>query len=268
MMLLNLNPGFLELSFIGLIVMIFLMTILWILHIPLKNAGIVDIGWGGGLIILSLIYYFLGPGYELRKLLITLMVIIWGSRLTFHLARRVFSESEEDGRYQNMRARWKGNINIKFLYFFEAQGILNVILSFPFLFVALNKSTEIAFIEWLGVLIWLTGLIGETLADKQLRDFKLDPANKGHVCKIKLWSFSRHPNYFFEFLIWIGYSVTALSSPFGWIGVLSPLIILYLLLNVTGVPATEEQALKTKGQEYKNYMETTSKFIPWRRKLK
>jgi steroid 5-alpha reductase family enzyme len=128
------------------------------------------------------------------------------------------------------------------------------------------KKAKLPLLEYIGAGIWLIALTGEAIADWQLDQFKKDPANKGKVCNKGLWNYSRHPNYFFEWLIWVGYFVFALASPYGFIAIISPAIILYLLLNVTGIPATEEQSVRSKGDLYKEYQRTTSAFVPWFKK--
>jgi steroid 5-alpha reductase family enzyme len=121
-------------------------------------------------------------------------------------------------------------------------------------------------LEYIGAFIWLVGLVGESTADQQLKTFKGDTNNKGKVCDIGLWGWSRHPNYFFEWTIWIGYATFALASPYGWLALPLPFMMLHFLLNVTGVKATEEQALRSKGEAYAHYQRTVSAFIPLPRK--
>ncbi|MEO5959624.1 MAG: DUF1295 domain-containing protein, partial [Opitutaceae bacterium] len=114
-----------------------------------------------------------------------------------------------------------------------------------------------------GAALWLVAIGGEALADAQLAAFKRAPANKGQVCDTGLWRASRHPNYFFEWLVWVAYFVFALASPWGWFAIVGPASILYLLLRVTGIPMTEEQSVRSKGDAYRRYQQTTSAFIPW-----
>jgi steroid 5-alpha reductase family enzyme len=109
----------------------------------------------------------------------------------------------------------------------------------------------------------LAAITGEALADAQLAAFKRDAANRGRVCEAGLWRYSRHPNYFFEWLIWVAYFVFAVGSPWGWVALIGPASILYLLLRVTGIPMTEEQSLRSRGDAYRRYQRTTSAFIPW-----
>ena len=240
-----------------------LMLLLWLIHLSLKNAAIVDAGWAGGLAILAVLYAVLGHGEPARAWLIAVMVSVWGVRLAFFLLfTRVLGHPEE-GRYQELRRQWKTNIPLKFLAFFEFQALLCVVLSAPFLFASINPAPALSPLEYAGAALWAMAILGEIVADGQLAGFKANPANRGKLCNIGLWNYSRHPNYFFESLIWFAYATFALASPWGWLGLLSPALILYFLLKVTGIPATEAQALRSKGEAYRRYQETTSMFVPW-----
>ncbi len=240
-----------------------LMLLLWCLHLPMKNAAIVDAGWAGGLVILAVLFAAAGHGDSTRAWLMAGMASVWGLRLGLYLLLTRVIGHPEEGRYQELRRQWKTKIPLKFLAFFEFQAVLCVALSGPFLFSAINPAPGLSPLEYVGGALWLVAICGEVAADMQLHSFKQNPANRGRLCDIGLWNYSRHPNYFFESLIWIAYAVFALASPWGWIGLLSPAMILYFLLRVTGIPATEAQALRTKGDAYRRYQQTTSMFIPW-----
>ncbi|RZL57803.1 MAG: DUF1295 domain-containing protein, partial [Pedobacter sp.] len=136
----------------------------------------------------------------------------------------------------------------------------------PFFIITANPSKQIAVWEFVGIGIWIIAFFGEMIADKQLAAFKKDPNNMGKVCDTGLWNYSRHPNYFFEWLTWIAYFIFALASPWGLLAIISPAIIFYLLMNVTGVPNNEEQNLRSKPIAYKKYQQTTSAFFPWWKK--
>ena len=142
------------------------------------------------------------------------------------------------------------------------QAVSNVLLAIPFIIITANQNPELSVWEYAGIAIWVCAYIGEMIADRQLAAFKKDPKNKGKVCNSGLWYYSRHPNYFFEWLTWMSYFVFALASPYGFIAIISPLIILYLLLKVTGIPNNEEQNLRSKPVAYKSYQQTTSPFFP------
>lgn len=253
----------LEMLLTGTLAVAALMFVLWLLHFPLRNAAVVDAGWAGGLALLGSIYAWMGNGLHTRRALIAAMVGIWGVRLAVYLlSTRVIGQAEE-GRYVQLRKEWRTNIGARFLAFFEFQALLCVVLSFPFLVAALNPAPRLTALEWAGFLLWLIAIAGESLADAQLNGFKSNSANRGRTCRTGLWRYSRHPNYFFEWLIWVGYATFALASPWGFVGLLSPALILYFLFKVTGIPATEAQALRSRGDEYREYQETTSAFVPW-----
>lgn len=240
-----------------------LMLILWLISLRTKNAAIVDVGWTFGLLTCAVVYAAFAPGYSVRKALGLMMVGVWALRLGGYLfLTRVWKQPEE-GRYQQLRRDWKTSINLKFFFFFELQGVLDVVLSLPFLLAAVNTQEVIVLLEGLGLALWFASMLGETIADAQLNAFKRDPANKGKTCRNGLWNYSRHPNYFFEWFIWVSWLIFALGSPHGWLSSICPALMLYFLFKVTGIPATEAQALRSRGDDYRRYQETTSVFVPW-----
>jgi steroid 5-alpha reductase family enzyme len=240
-----------------------LMLLLWLIHLRTGNAAIVDAGWAGGLALLGVLYALLGGGFWLRSALIGAMSAIWGLRLAIYLLTTRIIGHPEEGRYQEMRRQWKTNIPLKFLLFYEFQALLCVVLAVPFLMAARNPNPRLSLLEGAAVALWILAMIGEAAADAQLNKFKSDPSNKGRTCQVGLWHYSRHPNYFFEWLIWVAFALFALASPHGFWGLLSPALILYFVLCVTGIPATEAQAIRTRGEEYRRYRRTTSAFVPW-----
>jgi steroid 5-alpha reductase family enzyme len=238
---------------------------LWARHLGLKNAGLVDPGWSAGLGLIALLYAALGPGWEPRRAVAGAMGLLWSVRLTAHLAARMRGKPEE-GRYRALRAAWEAaghDVPGRFLFFFLAQGLLDVLLSLPMLLAVLNPAPQFSVWEVAGAAVWLVAIAGESVADAQLERFKSDPAHHGRTCDTGLWRFSRHPNYFFEWLVWVAWSVFALGSPWGPLAVLCPALMLFFLLRVTGIPATEEQAIRSRGEAYRRYQRTTSAFIPW-----
>jgi steroid 5-alpha reductase family enzyme len=253
----------LQLALVGTAIVVAMMLALWVIHFLIRNAAIVDVGWAAGLGILAFYYATAGPGYSPRRWAIAAMAGIWSIRLAAHLLFDRILGHPEEGRYLQLRAEWKTNIGFLFLLFYQFQALLDVLLSLPFLLACLNPAAPLGPFEKIGGAIWIIGIGGEALADAQLNFFKKNPANKGKTCRTGLWNYSRHPNYFFEWLIWVAYAVFALGSPWGWLGLLSPLLILYFLLRVTGIPATEAQALRSRGDAYREYQRTTSAFVPW-----
>ncbi len=243
-----------------------MMLILWLIGIKNNNYAIVDFGWSVGLSLIALIYAWESSGFALRNILFAAMATVWGLRLGLYLLfTRVIGKPEE-GRYQQLRKEWGGNLKLKFFAFFEFQALLDLFLSIPFLAAALNPRPEISPLEWAGVGLWIVAMSAEAVADAQLNAFKKNPANRGKTCRAGLWNYSRHPNYFFEWLIWMAWFTFALGSPYGWVSILCPAVMLYFLFKVTGIPATEAQALRSRGDDYRRYQETTSAFVPWFKK--
>lgn len=230
----------------------------------IDNYGIVDVAWSYAFAGLGTFYAVTATGWLPRRLLVGLMVGLWSLRLGTHLYQRVMGHHPvEDGRYQQLRRDWANGFARRMFNFFQMQAVSVVILGIPFVLATINPSVGFHPLEIAGVTLWFVALSGEALADAQLRAFKRDRANQGKVCSVGLWHYSRHPNYFFEWLVWVSYLVFALASPWGWLAVISPAIILYLLLRVTGIPLTEEQSVHSKGDAYREYQRTTSAFVPW-----
>ena len=230
----------------------------------LNNYGIVDIVWSYAFGGLALFYAVFAPGWPVRRLLGAAMALLWSLRLGTHLYRRVMSHHPvEDGRYVQLRRDWAGNFAPKMFGFFQLQAASVAWLGGVFLLPALNPAPRLHPLELAGAALWLVAIGGESLADAQLAAFKRDPAVKGQVCARGLWRYSRHPNYFFEWLVWVAYFVFALGSPWGVLAAIGPASILYLLLRVTGIPLTEQQSLRSKGDAYRRYQAATSAFVPW-----
>ncbi len=228
------------------------------------NYGFVDVVWSYAFAPLAGFYAWAGSGWAPRRLVLAAMVSLWSVRLGTHLLRRVAAHHPvEDGRYVQLRRDWAGNFGPKMAGFFQLQAASVVLLGVPFLLPVLNQAERWSGWEFAGIGLWLLALAGEALADAQLAAFKRDKANKGRVCDAGLWRYSRHPNYFFEWLVWVAYFVFALGSPWGALALIGPASILFLLLRVTGIPLTEEQAVRSKGEAYRRYQATTSAFVPW-----
>lgn len=240
-----------------------LMGALWVVYLFQRNAGIVDIGWGIGFILASWSYFFLGSGDFWKMAVMTSMVTVWAVRLVSHIYMR-YAADKEDPRYTRMRTRWGGDpTDMLFLMMFIFQGVLIIVISIPFFLVGFGSYSEWTRWEGVGIVIWLAGVAGEAYADSQLTAFNKDPENKGKVCQKGLWRLSRHPNYFFEFVVWIGFFLFALPSYGGVFAVVSPAVVFLLLTRVSGIPLAEEQSLESKGDLYREYQQTTSSFIPW-----
>lgn len=220
-----------------------------------KEADIVDLGWAFGIGALA-IGTGLIEGTE-RGFAAAIMGGVWGLRLTLHLYFNRFIKEHEDSRYAELRQNWDSKA---FFLFFQAQGILIFLFTLPYYGVAIDRRPLDIFF-WLGSLIWLVSIFGEFIADKQLENFK--KKNTALVCKEGLWRYSRHPNYFFEWLHWLAYPVMTFGSDNFWLTLHAPILMLYLILKVTGIPPIEDRALKKKGDEFRQYMKETNAFFPW-----
>ena len=239
------------------------MLALWLVQLRTKDAGVVDVGWAACLGAAAAFCALTGEGDVLRRGIIGGMGAVWGFRLAVHLLLDRVLRGPEDGRYQMMRDKFGPRVNPVFLFFFLAQAVLVVMLSAPFVVAARDTRPGPSAFDLLGAMVWVAGLIGETVADRQLARFKRDGANRGRVCDVGLWRYSRHPNYFFEWLMWIGYAVVASSAAGAWLAWTAPALILLFVLKLTGIPPTEARAVKSRGEAYREYQRTTSAFVPW-----
>ena len=237
-----------------------MMSLGWLWQRPRSNAGIVDVLWAGGVGGSAALFALLGDGDFWPRVILAVLGGLWGTRLAMHLWKRVRGEPE-DGRYQNLRAHWHGS-QFKFFLFFQFQALLIVLFSLPFLAVARNPRT---LGPWMliGIAIWLVSVIGEAAADRQLARFRADPANRGHTCRDGLWRYSRHPNYFFEWVHWFAYVCIAIGSPIAWLAWAGPLVMYVFLRWISGIPYTETQALRSRGDDYRDYQRSTPMLIPW-----
>jgi steroid 5-alpha reductase family enzyme len=252
-----------QLLLLGWAVAAALLGALYLVQRRTGDATAVDAGWAGALAVLACLYAALGPGDLSHRVLIASMAGLENLRVALLVLRRV--GKGEDTRYRELRARWRerGREQRTFAIFYQAQASLAVLLSGPFLLASFNRHHGLEPVEWTGAGLWLVAAALEHVADEQLARFKTDPANKGKTMRAGLWRYSRHPNYFFQSLTWVAYALVAVAAPWGWIAFASPALILYLVLFVTGVPPAEEQALKSRGEDYRRYQRETSAFIPW-----
>ena len=235
------------------------MSAAWLWQKSRRNAGIVDVVWASGVGGAAVVLAVLGAGALLPRLLLGVLGALWGLRLAVHLWTRVRGE-EEDGRYRYLRDHWQGHQG-KFFLFFQAQALLIVMFAVPFVAVAANPRTSL----WLlaAIVLWLLSVGGESIADRQLAAFRVDPGNKGKTCRDGLWKYSRHPNYFFEWLHWLTYVVLAIGSGlFVW-SLAGPLLMYLFLRYVSGIPYTEQQALRSRGDDYRDYQRSTPMLFLW-----
>ena len=248
------------LYFSALLIFIYFM-IFFIVAQSIKNNSIVDMGWGAGFIVVALGTLFYQGAYLERNLLITLLILIWGGRLAYHIIRRNWGKPE-DFRYAKWRQDWgRWLVPRAFLQVFMLQGLLMLVISYPIIIINTYPQPGLGLLDYLGLIVWIIGFYFESVGDRQLAEFKKDPANKGHVIKSGLWKYTRHPNYFGEATMWWGIFLIALSVPFGWSAVISPLTITLMLLYVSGVPLLEKKY--KDNEEFQAYARVTNRFFPW-----
>lgn len=237
-----------------------LQLVLWLVQQRTRNAGIVDVGWAASFSLVVTIFALRTANDPAAWFPIFLVVAAWSLRLTAYLVSRGAAHSPEEGRYLDLRTRWGANASRNFFVFFQAQAALTGILSSAFV-VPFLLPVERAWLVWLGAAISVIGIVGESIADAQLARFKR--SNKGKVCDVGLWSWSRHPNYFFEWCVWLGYAVYGFAfGAWGLIAIAPQAIILGSIFGITGIPPTEKQALRSKGDAYRDYQKRVSRFIP------
>ncbi|MDX1763910.1 MAG: DUF1295 domain-containing protein [bacterium] len=239
------------------------MVILYVVQRLREDAGIVDVGWATGLAALAVFYGVSADGYLPRRTTLLLLAGLWGLRLGGYLFLNRVRRGPEDGRYQMLRNQWGDRAQTYFFFFFQIQALWAVMFSLPFLVVAYNPLMTWTIFDTLAIVVWIAAIAGESTADAQLAAFRSQPENRGKTCREGLWRYSRHPNYFFEFLHWWSYVLLGVGSPYWWVTLTGPATMLLFLYKITGIPYTEKQALASRGEEYREYQRTTSPFIPW-----
>jgi steroid 5-alpha reductase family enzyme len=253
--------SFLQIYLMGLAVIGFSVTLLWLISLAKKDSSIVDIFWGTGFVITGWTYFALTDGYPARKWLIIVLVTIWGLRLSIHLALRNLPKGE-DFRYRKWREEagdswwWRSYFKV-----FLLQGVIMWLVSLPLLGAQISMQPQsLTVIDGLGFVLWLAGFIFEAVGDWQLVQFKANQANTGQVLNSGLWRYTRHPNYFGDAVQWWGFFLIAAAAG-AWWTIISPLLMTWLLMRVSGVTMLEEMLKHTKPQ-YREYIIKTSAFFP------
>lgn len=249
---------------IGLAAVIALFSMLWLVSLAVRNSSIVDMWWGPAILLIGIAYFVSADATGSRARLILALVTLWALRLAVHIGVRNIGHGE-DFRY----AAWRRQYGAAWWYrsylkVFLLQGVIAWIVALP-LYYAITSSTPVHFTIWdqMGALMFAAGFFFEGIGDEQLRRFKADPANKGRVMNTGLWRYTRHPNYFGEAVLWWGLGLIAMATPNGWIGLIGPALITFLLIRVSGVAMLEKTLANTK-QGYAEYIAGTPAFFPGR----
>ena len=246
------------LFFVGLC----LATVVYILALKLRRMAIVDLIWtlgmGLGAIAFMLYHQLSSP----RAALVLCLVLFWSLRLSFYLFKDRVRRGEEDPRYQNLAVYWGEHARRNFLGLFLIQVPFVALFLLP-LTLAMQNPVALQWTDILALVIAVVALLGEALADRQLAGFRADSGTEGQVCRRGLWRYSRHPNYFFEWLHWWAYVAFAVGSANWWLSLVGPLGMYIFLRYLTGIPHAERSSLKRRGDAYRRYQQTTSPFFPW-----
>ena len=240
-----------------------LMTGVWLLSLARRDASIVDVFWGLGFVLVAWLAHWLAPAETPRKTLVAGLVTLWGVRLALYILWRNWGQGE-DFRYRAMRERHGRQFAWRSLFVvFWLQGVILWIVSSPILqAVASPRPAALEWLDMLGVAVFAAGILFESVGDLQLARFKADPAHRGKVLQRGLWRYTRHPNYFGDALVWWGLSLIALATPQSlWI-LVSPLLMTFLLMRVSGVALLEKTLRDTK-PAYRDYVSRTNTFFPW-----
>ena len=245
-----------------------LLALLWIDQRRRSDATLVDVGWTLALGGSAVFYAVAADGHAWSRVLAGVLGWVWCVRLSWHLLKdRVLPGKGEDSRYAYLRSHWGDRQHAKFFWFYQAQALAAAALSSPYLMIARTPSspTDAAVLPFAaaGVALFVLAMANESLADHQLAHFRANPANKGKTCRAGWWRYSRHPNYFFEWLVWIALAVAATPGPGGWWAWGAPAAMLLLVTKVSGIPWAEQQSLRSRGDDYRRYQRETSAFVPW-----
>jgi len=235
----------------------------WLTSLAYKNVTVVDSLWGLGFALIAWLTFFGSDGYYGRRVLIVALVTLWGLRLCLYLSWRNWRKGE-DPRYGSWRKQSGNRFWLVSLFkVFVLQALFLWVISVSFQIGLLATTPDhLKWLDAIGLIVWSAGFVFESVGDWQLARFKADPASKGRVMDRGLWAYTRHPNYFGEFLVWWGLFLITLSTPKGWWTIFSPIIITSVLLKMTGIPLTEK-ALVENRPGYDDYIKRTSAFVPW-----
>lgn len=248
--------------FFYLAILILVYMCLWyVISLMLRRADVVDVAWGLGIILLSWVSFGMSSVDGSVQITLNILVTIWGLRLSLSILRKNIVKAE-DRRYAKWRKEWKDSFYIRsFFQIFMLQAVIIYIVALPLLIVNYTNSGSVIILDIIGFFLWAIGFVLESFSDWQMQEFKKNPDNEGKILQRGIWQYSRHPNYFGEILIWWGIGLIVIGTGgYGWIGLLSPILITFLLIAVSGIPMAE--AGYVNHQEYQAYRQRTSPLVP------
>jgi steroid 5-alpha reductase family enzyme len=233
----------------------------WLVQRASGNAGMVDVIWTVSLGA-SGIASGLSAGGP-RGLAVAALTAIWAVRLGLYILRRNWGAAE-DSRYARLRTTWGAAFQARMFAFLQIQALAAAALAMSFVTAARNPA-PFGVADALGVALFAAGVAGGALADAQLARFRRGQAHRGAVCDVGLWRYSRHPNYFFEFVAWCCWPLLAIAPHYiwGWLALSAPALMYWLLVHVSGIPPLEEEMLRSRGDRYRDYQARTRPFLPF-----
>jgi len=241
----------------------------WLIQRASGNSGWVDVTWtfGTGGVAFAAAMAPIEPELwpHWRQVAVALLVACWCLRLGLHIAARN-RKIADDPRYRQLMVEWGDDASRRMFWFLQSQAAVGVILAVSIALAAHNPDPALRIQDVLGIALLISAIAGETIADRQLRQFASDPANRKAVCDAGLWRWSRHPNYFFEWLSWLSYPLIAIDfagfNPYGWLALLAPVCMYWVLVHVSGIPPLEQHMLRSRGNAFRAYQERTRAFFP------
>jgi steroid 5-alpha reductase family enzyme len=246
------------------------MAVAWQVQLTTGNTGWIDVFWTFGLgavaIIASLVPLFDDSWPHVRQIMVAILVAVWSLRLGGHILIRTRTVGD-DPRYRQLITQWGTDAAREMFWQLQKQAAVSLILAISIVLAAQNPHPGLRTQDVLGLAMVIAAIVGEAVSDYQLRRFKVDPANRNSVCDIGLWRWSRHPNYFFEWLFWLAYPLIAIDlagyNPYGWLALLAPICMYWVLVYVSGIPPLEEHMLRSRGETFRAYQRRTRAFFPF-----
>jgi steroid 5-alpha reductase family enzyme len=249
----------------GAVLVSLAMSIAWLIQRQTRNAGWVDVCWTFATGLAGILFALAPIGWPLtwRNWAVALLAAAWSLRLGLHIVQRT-AGGTEDPRYTEYRHKWGAQYQPKMFGLLQVQALFAFLPAVSMLLAARNPAPGLRVLDIAALLVIAVALVGEAVSDRQMHAFRAAPTNKGKVCDTGLWRFSRHPNYFFEWLGWLAYPLFAIDAawPWGWLAFVAPAVMYWLLVYVSGIPPLEEQLLKTRPDAFRAYQSRTNAFFP------
>ncbi len=245
-----------------------IMALPWFVQRKTGNSGWIDVTWSlgiGGVAFIAAAWPLGQDWPHWRQMVVAVLAVSWCLRLGMHIATRTRAATD-DPRYRNLQNQWGTDAARRLFWFLQSQAAVGIILALSIVLAGQNPNPNLRLQDLIGLVILLAAIVGEAIADRQLRAFKSDPANRNAICDVGLWRWSRHPNYFFEWLLWLAYPIIAIDfaghNPYGWLSLAAPICMYWILVHVSGIPPLEDHMLRSRGEAFRAYQKRTRAFLP------